>query len=349
MRTRSASPTLDMSERMTLSPSFNPSRTSMVVTDARPSFTWARTASEPLLVILYRKTAAFRRLCIGRPTTRTLSSFSTSRVATTSRACPAPRPARNPGGKGASRVMVTVRVPSEEDGLRLVTWPFRPFTKPLRVSIGSVLIGAHLRSQECWQSHFGHQVLGTFRAAECSQAAHLGQHRASLYRVEPNGRIVDAWFIRRCVSAEGAGDAATDTLSDSPRNSFGNTTSDAAVESAWQDGLLIDVKLQVGVAGRAPVGSQGSTTFHRDSALAPEVFEDSRHLARFCLVVGGFDGQPAGKLIHAGLLIVPNLIAQNVAGEIVMPYLDSPEPRDPSTEVFLHSACGWGRARRAQQ
>src|SRR5215472_17089587 len=130
----------------------------------------------------------------------------------------------------------------------------------------------------------------------------------------------EAW-----VSAEGAGNAATDTLSDSPGNPFGDTTGNAALESAWQDGLHIDVKLQVGVAGRSPLGSQGSSNFYRDSALTPEVFEDSRHLACFCLVVGGFDGQPAGKMIQAGLLIVHNLIAQDVAGEIVMLHFNSAE------------------------
>src|SRR5579871_2364203 len=64
---RSTFSQFDMSERMTLSPTLNPSRTSIAFTDERPSLTLTRTASVPSLTSLNRKMEAFSPPCTGRP------------------------------------------------------------------------------------------------------------------------------------------------------------------------------------------------------------------------------------------------------------------------------------------
>src|SRR6266849_5138336 len=51
-RTRSKLSQADMSERITLSPTFNPSKISIVFTELRPNFTLTRTASAPSSMIL---------------------------------------------------------------------------------------------------------------------------------------------------------------------------------------------------------------------------------------------------------------------------------------------------------
>jgi len=53
-RIRSKLSTADISDRITLSPTCKPCRTSIVVTELRPSFTLTRTASAPSLTILNR-------------------------------------------------------------------------------------------------------------------------------------------------------------------------------------------------------------------------------------------------------------------------------------------------------
>src|SRR5947208_8907002 len=54
---------------------------------------------------------------------------------------------------------------------------------------------------------------------ESSHAAKLERHRASLYRVEPNGGVVHAGFR----SGRAGADTATDTVSDAVGNSSSNT------------------------------------------------------------------------------------------------------------------------------
>src|SRR5947207_14661292 len=71
---------------------------------------------------------------------------------------------------------------------------------------------------------------------ESSHAANLERHRASLYRVEPNGGIVHAGFFRGRACADTAGNAAADSVSDcagnsssnAARNTLRNALSDAA-------------------------------------------------------------------------------------------------------------------------
>src|SRR6266566_3750148 len=67
-RIRSKLSQADMSERITLSPTFNPSRSSTVFTELRPNLTLTRTASDPSSMILKIPIVLFSCPCTGRPT-----------------------------------------------------------------------------------------------------------------------------------------------------------------------------------------------------------------------------------------------------------------------------------------
>src|SRR6266446_1353102 len=67
-RTRSKASHADMSDRITLSPTFNPSKISTVFTELRPNFTLTRVASDPSSVTLKIPIVLFSCPCTGRPT-----------------------------------------------------------------------------------------------------------------------------------------------------------------------------------------------------------------------------------------------------------------------------------------
>src|ERR1700730_9498072 len=125
-RIRSTLSHCDMSDRMTLSPTCNPERISIVVTELRPNFTLTREASEPSSEILKRLIVLSCWPCTGRPTYRTSLRFSSSMVPSTLRS------ARAPGGSGSSNTASTVTVPFWTEGSMRETCPM---TTPLRVSI----------------------------------------------------------------------------------------------------------------------------------------------------------------------------------------------------------------------
>src|SRR6266581_1333843 len=132
-RTRSKLSQADMSERITLSPTFNPSSTSIVFTELRPNLTLTRTASDPSSIILKIPIVLSACPCTGLPTYSTSFRFSSVIVPSTLKSGLAPK------GRGSSIVTSTVTVPFTTDGSIRKTCP--P-TMPLRVSIDAFCNGA---------------------------------------------------------------------------------------------------------------------------------------------------------------------------------------------------------------
>src|SRR5580698_1032494 len=75
-RIRSKASQADISDKITLSPTFNPSKISIVLTELRPSFTFTRVASELSSVSLKSPIVLSDCPCTGLPTYSTLLRFS---------------------------------------------------------------------------------------------------------------------------------------------------------------------------------------------------------------------------------------------------------------------------------